>query len=101
MKGATGGAARKPEGMARHRNPPVRGTITLHASARVATIPDPPLPLVGVRLQIWTEMWSQPIATLWSRADVAPLCRLVILQTTMEALHNQGLLAEMRQLEDR
>jgi hypothetical protein len=87
--------------MARHRNAPTRGTITISATAKVDKIPEPSLPLTGVRLQIWEEMWAQPIATLWSRADLAPLTRLVILQTTLEAMTDKGLLAEMRQLEDR
>lgn len=87
--------------MARNRMPPTRDTITLDADARVADVPDPPLPLTGVRLEIWTQMWDQPIATLWNRVDLAALCRLVILQTTIEAYAKADLLREMRQLEDR
>lgn len=101
MKGAGGGRPPKPVGMARHRNPVTKGTITVGVDARVAVIPEPSMPLSGVRLDIWNEMWSQPIATLWNRVDLAPLTRLVILQTTLEALGNKDLLAEMRHLEDR
>lgn len=100
-KGATGGRPRKPAGTTRHRNPPMRGTIVVPADARVAKIPEPPLPLSGVRLEIWNAMWSQPIATLWNLVDLAPLARLVILQTSLEAFKSRDLLAEMRQLEDR
>lgn len=101
MRAAGSGRPRKPEGTARNRNPPTRGTITIPADARVATIPEPSLPLTGVRRDIWDLMWSQPIATLWNLADLAALTRLVILQTTLEAFASKDLLSEMRQLEDR
>ncbi|MEO8694804.1 MAG: hypothetical protein ABI658_14860, partial [Acidimicrobiales bacterium] len=99
--GAGGGRPRKPEGMARHKNPSTRGTITIDADAKVDVIPEPSLPLTGVRREIWDEMWAQPIATLWNRSDLAALTRLVIIQTTLAAYDDKGLLAEMRQLEDR
>lgn len=57
--------------------------------------------MTGIRRQVWDEMWSNPIATLWDPIDVVPLTRLVFLQTSPEALLDKGLLAEMRQLEDR
>jgi hypothetical protein len=101
MKGAGAGRPRKPEGTTRHRNPPTRGTIVIASDARVAVIPDPVFPLTGVRLDIWTAMWDQPIATLWNLVDLAPLTRLVVLQTTIEAFSSKDLLSEMRQLEDR
>lgn len=59
------------------------------------------MPLSGIRRTIWDGMWGQPVATLWNLVDVAPLTRLVILQTTLEALGDKDLLAEMRHLEDR
>ena len=67
----------------------------------MTTIPEPALPLTGVRREIWDSMWAQPVAAQWSLADLAPLTRLVILQTTLEALSDRDRLAEMRQLEDR
>jgi len=100
-KGAGGGRPRKPVGTTRHRNPPMRGSILVPADARVAAIPEPVMPITGVRLDIWNSMWSQPIATLWNLVDLAPLTRLVILQTTLDAFGSKDLLAEMRQLEDR
>ena len=100
-RGAGAGRPPNPSGQVRHRHPPARGVILLQADARVATIPEPSFPLTGVRHDVWQEMWSQPIATLWNRVDLAALTRLVILQTTLDALSNHRLLAEMRQLEDR
>ena len=99
--GAGGGRPRKPDGTTRHRNQPTKGTITIPATARVATVPEPMLPLTGVRLDIWKSMWAQPVAVLWDLVDLAPLTRLVILQTTLEAFSSKDLLSEMRQLEDR
>jgi hypothetical protein len=101
MRGAGGGRPRKPEGTARHRNKPTRTTIIVRPDARVEQIPEPALPMTGIRRQIWDEMWSNPIATLWDLIDVVPLTRLVFLQTSADALLDKGLLAEMRQLEDR
>lgn len=101
MKGAGAGRPAKPTGQARNRMPPTRGTIAIPSTAHVAKIPEPSLPLTGVRLDIWNSMWSQPIATLWNLADLAALTRLVILQTTLEAFTSKDLLSEMRQLEDR
>jgi hypothetical protein len=75
--------------------------VVVAFDAHVRTIPEPSLPLTGVRMDIWREMWAQPVATLWSRVDLAPLTRLVILQTTASALADRSILAEMRQLEDR
>ena len=100
-RGAGGGRPTKPNSMNRNRHPPTKGTITVSASARVTEIPEPSIPFSGIRRQVWDAMWSQPIATLWSNVDLAPLTRLVILQTTAESLGNYRLLAEMRQLEDR
>ena len=101
MKGAGAGRPRKPEGQARNRNVPMRGTITIASSARVAEVPVPPLPMDGIRQQIWDSMWSQPIATLWNLGDLLPLARMVILQTTLESFTSKNLLQEVRQLEDR
>lgn len=101
MKGAGGGRPRKPEGTTRHRNKPTRTDVKVEVSAKVPTIPPPALPLTGVRREIWDTMWSHPIATLWATADIAALTRLVILQTTPAALADRGILAEIRQLEDR
>lgn len=101
MKGAGAGRPRKPAGTARNVNPPTRGTITIPADARVASIPEPALPMTGVRLDIWNSMWSQPIATLWNVADVAAITRLVYLQTTLATFKSKDLLSETRQLEDR
>lgn len=102
MQGAGGGRPRKPPGQARHRNKPTRETIVVPADARVAEIPEPMVELTGVRRRVWEAMWSQPIASLWEPVvDVVPLTRLVLLQTSPEALLDKGLLAEMRHLEDR
>jgi hypothetical protein len=101
MRGAGAGRPRKPEGTARNRNKPTRTTLTLRADARVDEIPEPALPMSGLRRQVWDAMWASPIATLWSPIDVLPLTRLVFLQTSPDALLDKGLLAEMRQLEDR
>lgn len=100
-RGAGGGRPAKPAGQARNQNKPMRGSIVLSASARVDKVPAPPLPLDGVRLEIWDQMWAQPIATLWSVVDLTALCRLVILQTTLAAYSKAELLREMRCLEDR
>lgn len=100
-KGAGSGRPRKPEGTARNVNVPTKGTVFVDEFARVAKIPEPSLPLTGVRADIWNQIWSSPVATLWCDADLASLTRLVILQTTLEAIMNKGLLQEMRQLEDR
>lgn len=81
--------------------PRTRETIVIPSTARVAEIPAPPLPLAGTRLEIWESMWAQPIATLWDVADLAALCRLVIMQTTVESYSKGEVLREMRQLEDR
>jgi hypothetical protein len=59
------------------------------------------IPLSGPAKYVWNDMWAHPVATLWQRADVAPLTRLVLLQTSSTALLNKDLLAEMRHLEDR
>ena len=101
MKGAGGGRPRKPEGQARHRNPSTKDTIRISANAQVDEIPDPAVPFNELRQEVWEQMWSQPVATLWDRADIAALTRLVILQTTAEVYSDRGLLAEVRQLEDR
>lgn len=81
--------------------PRTRDTILIPADARVAKVPDPPLPLTDTRLEIWNQMWAQPIATLWNLADLAALCRLVIMQTTVASYSKADVLREMRQLEDR
>jgi hypothetical protein len=101
MRGAGGGRPRKPPGQARHRNPSTRDTITVAADARVEEPPPPMIPLNGPALYLWEGMWQHPVATLWERTDVAPLTRLVMLQTSATALLNKDLLAEMRHLEDR
>jgi hypothetical protein len=59
------------------------------------------IPLNGPAKYLWEAMWGHPVATLWTLADVAPLTRLVMLQTSSTALLNKDLLAEMRHLEDR
>ena len=63
--------------------------------------PEPPFPLAGLRSALWRRMWAQPVARVWADIDVAPLARLVVLQTSPEAFTDRGLLAELRQLEDR
>ncbi len=101
MRGAGGGRPRKPEGTTVHRNKPTRTAITVEAAARVDEIPEPAVQMTGLRRKVWDAMWSNPIATLWDPIDVLPLTRLVLLQTSPEALLDKGLLAEMRHLEDR
>jgi hypothetical protein len=101
MRGAGGGRPRKPPGQARHRNPPTRDTITVAADARVEDPPPPMIPLNGPARYLWEAMWQHPVATLWTVADVAPLTRLVMLQTSATAIVSKDLLAEMRHLEDR
>lgn len=101
MRGAGGGRPRKPEGTTRHRNQPTRNTIVVAADARVQRVPEPAFPLSGVRRSVWDAMWAQPIAILWNDVDIAALTRLVVMQTTPKYFEDRGLLAEMRQLEDR
>ncbi len=102
MRGAGGGRPRKPEGTTRHRNPPTRNQIVVYSDARVDPIPDPPVPLQGLQQAQWRDLWSQPLATLWANpADLMTLVRLVALQTSADAMLDKGLLAEIRQLEDR
>lgn len=81
--------------------PYTKGTVLIPADARVERIPEPAFPLVGFQRDLWLAMWATPIATLWTSVDVAPLSRLVILQTAKDALLDKNLLAEMRHLEDR
>jgi hypothetical protein len=99
MRGAGAGRPRKPEGTTRHRNKPTRADIVI--SSRPGEAPRPAFPISDVGMDIWARVWAEPIAVLWSVADVAPLTRLVVLQGTTSALADCRLLAEMRQLEDR
>ena len=101
MRGAGGGRPPKPDGQARHRNPVHKDTIVIPPDARVARVPSPALPFEGVRQKIWRQMWRQPIAVLWDKADIAVLTRMVVLQTTPDVYSSPRLLAELRQLEDR
>ncbi len=71
------------------------------ADLRVEGCPEPPFPLAGLRRALWERMWAHPVARTWADCDVAPLARLVIMQTTPEVFTDRGLLAELRQLEDR
>lgn len=87
--------------MRRHRNPPTRGTIRVAADARVDDVPEPALPLEGDARTLWHRIWTQPVATLWTEADVAPLTRLVQLQIGAGESANAKLMGELRQLEDR
>ena len=99
-KGA--GAGAKPKaGPKRHRNAQMRDDIVLSSAPRTDPIPDPSFPLDGVRREVWDRMWTHPIAVLWIEADCAALTRMVVLQTTPSSFDDRGLLAEMRQLEDR
>jgi len=90
----------KPANQTRHANP-LKPGIVVDGDARVGTVPKPPLALDAGQRRIWSAIWAQPIATLWGDIDVAPLCRMVILETTREAFTSASLLAEMRHLEDR
>ena len=90
----------KPADQVRHKNP-LKPGIVVDAAARVAAVPKPPITLDPTQRRIWLAMWAQPIATLWGDVDVAPLCRLVILETSRESFTSAPLLAEMRHLEDR
>lgn len=101
MRGAGGGRPRKPAGQTRHRNKPTKDTIVVPADARVKRVPKPVGELGAVQKALWRRMWRHPVATLWEDADVAPLTRLVMMQTSPEALTDKDLLAEMRHLEDR
>jgi hypothetical protein len=101
MKGAGGGRPRKPAGQIRHRNKPTKETVRVPAGARVAEVPDPSVTFTKAQRAVWDGLWAQPIATLWDEADVPSLSRLVVLQTSRKAIFDRGLLAEMRQMEDR
>lgn len=99
-RGAGGGRPSKGD-QGRNRNTPTKGEIVLSADARVADPPAALLTLNQTQLMLWDSMWQHPVATLWTSADVAPLCRLVILQASKRAHFDDALLREMRQLEDR
>jgi hypothetical protein len=101
MRGAGGGRPPKPEGQTRHRNPVYKDSIVIPPNARVARIPSPSLPFEGIRKKVWRQMWQQPVAVLWDKADIAVLTRMVVLQTTPDVYSSPRLLAELRQLEDR
>lgn len=101
MRGAGGGRPRKPEGTTRHRNAPTRHDIVVYSDARVERVPEPSLPLSGIQLTTWAALWAQPVATLWAESDVGAVARLVVLQTSASTFKQSGLLAELRQLEDR
>lgn len=101
MRGAGGGRPRKPDDQRRNRNAPSRHDIVVYTDARVAVVPDPPIPLVGRQVPAWEALWREPVATLWSTADVGAVLRMVILQTSAQTYRQSGLLAELRQLEDR
>jgi hypothetical protein len=101
VRGAGGGRPRKPEGTTRHRNAPTRHDIVVYADARVVDVPEPPIPLQGLQLAAWKHLWAEPVATLWSTADVSAIARMVALQTSAQVFQAPGLLAELRQLEDR
>lgn len=101
MRGAGGGRPSKPANERRHRNPPTKDTIIVYADDRVANIPEPILPFEGQRRELWVQMWAQPVAVLWDPVDVAPLSRMVMLQTSATTFIDSRLLIELRQLEDR
>lgn len=94
------GFAPKPASQTRHKNP-LKPGIVVAADAKVDSVPKPPMRLDAGQQTIWAAIWAQPIATLWGDIDLAPLCRMVILQTTRQAFTSAPLLAEMRHLEDR
>lgn len=101
MRGAGGGRPSKPEAQRRNKNPRMKDTIRLHVDDRPAVVPDPAVEFTGVRADLWAAMWDRPVAMLWDAADVGPLTRMVVLQTTPEVYRSDRLLAEVRQLEDR
>lgn len=75
--------------------------LVVSRDARVDRVPDAALTLPPSAASAWDALWRLPVATLWDRSDVPALTRLVLLQRSPQTFQTPGLLAEMRQLEDR
>lgn len=64
-------------------------------------IPEPAFPFDEMRRRLWDALWSQPAAAEWGEVLVAPLTRMVVLQTSKATFENPRVLSELRQLEER
>lgn len=93
------GRPAKPDGQKVNRNPSLKPLVVLPAAGRSGPVPLPPLDLGEPARALWARMWRLPQATRWSEGDLAPLCRLVVLQADPDRWGSA--LGEIRQLEDR
>ena len=91
----------KPEGQKVNRHKPTHAPVELPAVGPDRPAPSPSSELNADEERLWAAMWKQPEAAMWRDADVPALTRLVTLQADRRAWHDNRLLAEMRQLEDR
>ena len=100
MRGAGGGSFPNPHGIRRNHKP-LREVVKLRTDVTVAAVPEPALPLSERGRELWSRVWTHPVAQLWTEADVGGLSRMVALQADPDAHSDPKILAEIRQLEDR
>ena len=68
----------------------------------MGSLPEPAVKLTGAQQRLWDSIWASPLAAdLSAELDIAPITRMIIMQTDPQVFLNRDLLTELRHLEDR